>query len=198
MFSREIFALAVTLSGLVPVKMAPDSEAITHPGMAMKATRAGYTVGKALENCNEDSPFLGGIHTGSDIKEERTNSKNSTGKIEEQETNVGLIENHNLTSLTNLNATNQEKIDAINPNTTTIGEGLSREVINKGSTVEPKNKVPTLTNTPDNFSSWASDKETVISTQNNTTVNNLSRNATGINLAAVFGEEFGHQKTASS
>lgn len=51
---------ALALSGRVPVKIAPDSAPIligdfltssdTHPGMAMKATKTGYTVAKALES----------------------------------------------------------------------------------------------------------------------------------------------------
>lgn len=50
----------LALAGRVPVKISPDSENIeigdfltssdTHPGMAMKATRAGYTVAKAIES----------------------------------------------------------------------------------------------------------------------------------------------------
>ena len=49
----------VALSGRVPVKVAPDSDAIspgdlltaskTHPGMATKASKAGFTVAKALD-----------------------------------------------------------------------------------------------------------------------------------------------------
>ena len=56
----------LALAGRVPVKIDPDSEPIevgdfltssTKPGLAMKATKAGYTVGKALEAwkpCNEN------------------------------------------------------------------------------------------------------------------------------------------------
>ena len=55
----------LALSGRVPVKIASSSERIaigdfltssdTEPGKAMKATKAGYTIGKALESwtpCN--------------------------------------------------------------------------------------------------------------------------------------------------
>ena len=51
----------LALSGRVPVKIDPDSEPIevgdfltssSKPGYAIKATKAGYTVGKALENWN--------------------------------------------------------------------------------------------------------------------------------------------------
>ena len=51
----------LALAGRVPVKIDPDSEPIavgdfltssTKPGLAMKATRAGYTVGRALESWN--------------------------------------------------------------------------------------------------------------------------------------------------
>ena len=52
----------LALAGRVPIKIASDSAAIavgdfltssdTEPGKAMKATKAGYTVGKALENWN--------------------------------------------------------------------------------------------------------------------------------------------------
>jgi len=54
----------LALAGRVPVKIAPDSPAIaigdfltssaTYPGMAMKAVKAGYTVGKALEDWYPD------------------------------------------------------------------------------------------------------------------------------------------------
>ncbi len=50
----------VALKGRVPVKIAPDSEPVkrgdwlraskTHPGMAEKATEAGYTIGRAMSN----------------------------------------------------------------------------------------------------------------------------------------------------
>ncbi len=60
--------VAVTLSGRVPVKIAPDSQDIdigdfltssdSHPGMAMKATRAGYTIGKALESWQSGGPAM--------------------------------------------------------------------------------------------------------------------------------------------
>ena len=55
----------LALSGRVPVKIDPDSEPInigdfltssTKPGLAMKATKAGYVVGRALENWKPKGP----------------------------------------------------------------------------------------------------------------------------------------------
>src|SRR3989338_10624008 len=55
----------LALAGRVPVKIDPDSPPIeigdfltssTKPGLAMKATKAGYTVGKALENWSCATP----------------------------------------------------------------------------------------------------------------------------------------------
>ncbi len=58
----------LSLSGRMPVKIAPDSQDIdigdfltssdSHPGMAMKATRAGYTIGKALESWQSGGPAM--------------------------------------------------------------------------------------------------------------------------------------------
>ncbi|MEK7597789.1 MAG: Hint domain-containing protein [Patescibacteria group bacterium] len=62
---KEEHQVAVALSGRVPVKIASDSASIeigdfltssANPGLATKATKAGYTIGKALENWSPGGP----------------------------------------------------------------------------------------------------------------------------------------------
>ena len=62
--NEGVNALPVALSGRVPVKIDPESDPVAigdfltssdTPGLAKKATSAGYTVAKALENWTPES-----------------------------------------------------------------------------------------------------------------------------------------------
>ena len=99
----------LALSGRVPVKIAPDSAEIhigdyltssTTPGQATKATKAGYTIAKALENWSPDSGknsimafinlgyYMGGmtadgyVDTGQNLIANNLNVKTEQGLIE--------------------------------------------------------------------------------------------------------------------
>jgi hypothetical protein len=115
--SAHPYLVPVSLSGRVPVKIAPDSAPIevgdfltssgTYPGMAMKATKAGYTVAKALESWAPGGPELveGFVHLGYNDPDVMLTStgdlviaRQSQNEIATPTTDVGARDDNNATN----------------------------------------------------------------------------------------------------
>lgn len=100
------------------------------------------------------------------------NSRQGHNGQNEQNDSSNQIENQNIThasSLITQTANNQDSIDNINPQDTTIDLDLSSPGTTKGNTIEPKNSWPAATNTSDSALSFDVDK-------NNFTATNSSIN----------------------
>lgn len=143
----------------------------------MKATKAGYTVGKALESCVDDYSTLRSSTTTEQSGQSQQNQGQNgqdTQHIDLKQGNIRLIEVHD-DLLTVNNASNQNPTLSASPNPINDGEGLSRAGTNNGTTSDPKNNVPTLMNTSPSLSNWESVSDTAIRRQFSSGVARVSR-----------------------